>query len=91
MVALGLCDSVLANFVQQRLVADLQDRRSLLAVPVCLLQSAHNCFRLGFIFGAAGNRFQTAAIAILRRGIGMRAAVTVILGLQFGDGQILVS
>ena len=37
MTARGLCDSVLPDFVEQRLIADLQNGCGLLPVPVCLL------------------------------------------------------
>jgi len=63
-VAFVVGDSVLANFVEQGFVADLQDRGGLLAVPVCLFQSAHDGFGFGFVFGAAGEGFQATGIAL---------------------------
>ena len=90
-VALGLRDAVLPNLVKQRLVADLQQRGRLFAVPVGFIKCFGNGFGLGAILGAAGQRFKPAyrVGSILRRRIKLGSA-TVSLGTQFVDGQFLV-
>ncbi len=55
-----LRDAVLPDLIQQRLIADLQQCRGLLAIPIRFLQSSRNRFRLGSILGIAGKRFQSA-------------------------------
>src|SRR5882724_2373677 len=57
LVALGLRDSVLADFVEQRFVTDLQQRRSLLAVPVSLIERMLDGFSFRFVLGAARHGF----------------------------------
>src|SRR5579863_1230041 len=52
-VAFGFGDAVLADFVEQGLVTDLEQHRRLLAVPVRLIQSAGDGLGFGFIFSAA--------------------------------------
>jgi hypothetical protein len=51
-MALGLCNSVLADLIQQSLIADFQKRRRLFAVPVGFVQSFSDGFV--FVFGFAG-------------------------------------
>ena len=63
-VAFGFGDSVLADLVEQRFVADLENRGGLLAVPVGLFQSLGDGLRFGFIFGGAGQRFQATLILL---------------------------
>jgi hypothetical protein len=53
LVALGLRDAVLADFVEQGFVADLEQCGCLLAVPVGLVKRLPDRFRFGFILGAA--------------------------------------
>ena len=55
--ALGFGDPILPDLVEQGFVADLQNGRGLLAIPVGLFEGAGNGLRLGFIFRAAGQRF----------------------------------
>ena len=57
-VALGFGNAILPDLVEQGLVADLENRGCLLAVPVGLLESLSDGLRFGFIFGGAGQRFQ---------------------------------
>src|SRR6266446_6406549 len=92
-VAFGLGDSVLPNLVEQGFVANLQQRRRLLAVPVGLLERLPDGFSLSFILGGARQRFQSPArVSGFRRGIRSRAAaVAVIAGLQFSDSEVLVA
>jgi len=52
-MAAGLGDAVLPDFVEQGLVADLQQRSRLLAVPIGLFESLCDCGSFGFIFRAA--------------------------------------
>ncbi len=61
-VALALGDAVLANLVQQCLVADLQQGSCLLSIPVGFLECLRDGLSLGFIFGTAGQRLQTAGL-----------------------------
>jgi len=92
-VALGLGNSILPNFVEQRFVADLQKRRCLLAIPVGLLERLPDGFAFGFVFGGARQRFQSAAcFSTLGSGVSPRAAaVAVIARLQLGDSKVLSS
>src|SRR5208282_2846287 len=53
MMALGLGNPILPDLIQQRLVADLQQRRGLLAIPVGLLQRMRDGLRFGFVLGSA--------------------------------------
>jgi len=53
-VAFGVGDSILANLVQKRFVADLQHGCGLFAIPVRLFQGLHDGFSFGFVFGVAG-------------------------------------
>jgi len=55
-VALGLCDAVLADLIQQRLVADLQQRGSLLAVPIGFVESFADGLSFGSVLGSASQR-----------------------------------
>jgi hypothetical protein len=55
-VALGFGNAVLPDLVEQSFVADLQQRRCLLAIPVGLFECPRDCLGLGFIFRAAGER-----------------------------------
>ena len=48
-----LCDAVLANLIEQGFVADLEQRRCLLAVPIRFFERAGNCFGLGFVLSAS--------------------------------------
>jgi len=66
-VSARLGNSVLANLVEESLVADLQDRRCLLAIPIRLFQRASNSERLGFVLGRAGQRFQASRLACFGR------------------------
>ena len=52
-MALGLSDAVLPNLVQQRLIADFQQRSSLLAVPVGFIQSFADGLGFGSVFGSS--------------------------------------
>jgi hypothetical protein len=82
-MAFCLGDSILANFVEQGFVADLQHAGCLFAVPVGLLECLANGFAFGFVFCAARHRFQPAGISA-PAGIGMNAsAVTIGSRLQF--------
>ncbi len=53
-------DAVLADLVQQSFVADLQQRRRLLAIPVGLIESFGDGFGFGPIFCVTRQRLQTA-------------------------------
>ena len=57
-VALGLGYAVLPNFVEQGLVANLEDGRRLLAIPVGLFESFGNGLRFGFILRRPSQGFQ---------------------------------
>ena len=59
-VALGFGDSILPDLVEQSLVADLENRGCLLAIPVGLFESLGDGLRFGFILGGACQRFQAA-------------------------------
>ena len=54
-----LRNAVLADFVEQRLVADLEQRGRLLAVPVGFIKRFGDGFGLSFILRAASNRFKS--------------------------------
>src|SRR5580704_13267695 len=88
-MALGLGNPILPDLIQQRLVADLQQRGGLLAIPVRLLQRVRDGPRLGFVFGGARHRLQPASI--VSSGPSMPAAVAVIARLQLGHGERLVA
>src|SRR5437867_12373634 len=93
MMALGLSDPVLANLVKQRLVADLQQRRSLLTVPVGFFQSFGNGFGFGLVFGGARQRLQSSGAllrAIARCGVELRAAA-VALRMEFVYGEFFIA
>ena len=53
MRAAALRDAVLTDLIEQRFVADLQQRGRLLAIPVRLFQRAGDGFRLRSILGIA--------------------------------------
>ena len=53
MVALGLSNTVLPDLVEKRLVADLEQCRGLLAVPIGLIECFGDCLGLGFILCAS--------------------------------------
>ena len=57
-------DPILADFVQQSLVADLEDGCRLLAIPVGLLERLGDGLCLGFILGRTRQAFQAAAIRL---------------------------
>ena len=54
MRAAALRYAVLADFVEQSFVADLQKRRGLFAIPVCFFEGPGNGFGFSFVFGVAG-------------------------------------
>src|SRR5215471_18645184 len=89
-MALRLRDSVLPNLVKERLVADLQERSSLLAIPIRLFERAGNRFGFSFILGVAGKRLETSRwfCGVAWRGIEMRRRF--VLRIQFGDGDAFV-
>ena len=64
MAALGLSNSILADLVEQRFVADLQNGCRLFAIPVCLLERLCDRERLSFILRRTGERLQTTAIVL---------------------------
>ena len=55
-VALGLSDAVLPDLIQQRLVADLQQRGRLLAVPVGFVESLADGLSFGSVLGSTSQR-----------------------------------
>ena len=64
-VSLRLGYSVLANFIEQGLVADLENGCRLLAIPVGLFESLGDRLCFGFILGRASQRFQTTRVGSL--------------------------
>ena len=56
-VAAGFGDAVLADLVQQSLVADFKEGSSLLAIPVGLFEGLGNGTRFRFVLGAARQGF----------------------------------
>src|ERR1700757_1578182 len=90
----SLGNPVLANLVEQRLVADLQQDGGLLTVPVSLLEGLRDGGGLGFVLGAARERLEAACRRIgsgFAAAIRALAAVHVVLGVEFGDSQLLVA
>src|ERR1700732_966127 len=82
-VALGLGDSVLSNLIEQCLVADLQYRRRLLAVPIRLFQRAGDGLGFCAVFGIACQRLQSAStVSGFRRRLATGASGPVIPGLK---------
>ena len=90
MRAAALRYSVLADFIEQGFVADLQQGCGLLAIPVCFFQSAGYGFGFRFILGVARQRFQAAAAGLgvghcgSARKFGVHSGTAIGLGLQFG-------
>ena len=90
-MALRLGNSVLADFVEQGFVADLEKAGGLLAVPVGLFQSLSDGLRLGFIFGGSCQGFQASAgLSSARRGVARYSTGAVVSGQQFGNGEFLI-
>ncbi len=65
MVTLRLGNSVLANLVEQGLVADLENGCRLLAIPVGLFESFGDGLRFGFVLGRASQGLQPPRISSL--------------------------
>ena len=92
MVAFGFRDSVLPDFVEQRFVADLQQRGRLLAVPVGLFESLCDGLGFGFILSVAGQAISIPCrISGLCSGIAVRAAAAVIFRLKLRHGQVFIA
>ena len=85
-VTLRFGDSILADLVQQRLIADLQNHRGLLAVPVGLFQGVGNGLALRLRLWR-----RAPAISILRNpvalGRSLLPAVAVVPGLEFSHAR----
>src|SRR5215469_10258220 len=90
-MAAGLGDSVLADFVEQRFVADLQNCGRLLAVLVGLLKRASDGLGFGFVLGRARQRLQASGIGCLGGAVGRSSAVAIVAGKEFADGEIFVA
>ena len=94
MSAAALRNAVLADFIEQSFVADLQQRRGLFAIPVRLFQGTGDGFGLSFIFGVARQGLQAAGGASTRASagyIGVQSSTAVGPRLQLGCGKRLVS
>lgn len=59
-VAPRLGDTVLTDFVEQGLIADLEERGCLFAVPIGLFKSLRDCGSFGFVFRAARQGLESA-------------------------------
>ena len=93
---LGLRNSVLTDLVEQRFIANLQQSRRLLAVPIGLLQRLRNGSRLRFIFSAACQALQTARGGFhgsrrLGRRVQLPTTIQIVLRIQFRDGKSLIA
>ena len=81
MSTLGFGDAVLPYLVEQSFVADLQDRCSLLAVPVRLLERLRDGYCFSFVFGCARQRLQSTRIAASRGRVALYATVAIQLAV----------
>src|SRR5882672_3841436 len=97
--AAALSDAILTDFVEQCLVADLEQHGCLFSIPIGLFQSSGNGFRFGFVFGVASERLQTTRAASglstgnhrSAGGIHVETIAAIRLGLKFSDRQGFVS
>jgi hypothetical protein len=90
-VASGLSDPVLANLVQQRFVADFQQRGRLFAVPVGFVEGPADGFGLGAILGGSRQGFQASrtVTGVLRSRLEV-GSIAIGFRTQFLDSQLLV-
>src|SRR5580692_1260 len=94
-MAANFSDPVLPDLVEKSLVADLEQGRSLFAIPVGLLQCLCNGCSLGLIFCATCERLQAPCPSVpgtgLRARISPQSTVYVVFRIKLCNRQAFIS